>query len=225
MLTELSYILGESVPKWPTNPSERLEKVLCFENGDPNNAFSVYHHLHNGTHVDAPVHFSPDGKCISELPIEDFYYTSPMLVDVKKKKGQLIKRDDLEKHEEAISGADIIFIYTGYSDIRESMPIEYVDDFPAFSEQAALYLRDNFPKLKAIAIDVVGVDSPSSSGFPAHKAFLHREAGDATRTLLLFEDVNVKKFAEINTQVTAVCAFPVRWENAEAAPVTMVALS
>lgn len=34
MLTELSYVLGESIPKWPTNPPERLEKVLYFENGD-----------------------------------------------------------------------------------------------------------------------------------------------------------------------------------------------
>lgn len=99
MLTELSYVLGESIPKWPTNPSERIEKVLSFEKGDPNNAFSVYHHMHNGTHVDAPVHFSKNGKSIVDIPIEDFYYTSPLVVHLKKNKGEVFLAEELARYE------------------------------------------------------------------------------------------------------------------------------
>ena len=73
MITEISYILDADMPIWPTNPAERLEKVLSFENGDPNNAFSCYHHMHNGTHVDAPGHFSRGARMIEEIPVEDFY--------------------------------------------------------------------------------------------------------------------------------------------------------
>lgn len=225
MLTELSYVLGESIPKWPTNPSDRLEKVLCFENGDPNNAFSVYHHMHNGTHVDAPVHFSANGKNITELPIGDFYYTSPAVLRLKKDKGEVFTVEDLVSYEKEIAEADIIFIYTGYSDFRDKDPKAYVDGFPAFSKQAAEYLRDGFPKLKAIALDVISADQSTCVGFPAHKAFLHREKGDNTRTLLIFEDVNVKKIADLKEPIQAICAFPIRWEQAEAAPVAMVAIS
>lgn len=118
-----------------------------------------------------------------------------------------------------------MFIYTGYSVFRDTDPETFVDGFPAFSKQAAEYLRDNFPKLKAIALDVISADQATCDGFPAHKAFLDRAEGDDTRTILLYEDVNIKKIADLKEQVKAVCAFPIRWEHAEAAPVSMVAIS
>ena len=93
MITEISYILDADMPRWPTNPAERLEKVLSFENGDPNNAFSCYHHMHNGTHVDAPGHFSRGARMIEEIPVEDFYYTNPVLLDFPRGKGGSVGRE------------------------------------------------------------------------------------------------------------------------------------
>lgn len=225
MLTELSYVLSDAIPKWPTNPSERLEKVLCFEKGDPCNAFSVYHHMHNGTHVDAPKHFSPNGRSIADIPTEDFYYTAPLVISLDKKKGDVFTREDLARHEKEIEKADILFIHTGYSVLREKDPAAFIDDFPAFSEEAALYLRRGFPRLKAVALDVLSVDKPTGQGFPAHKAFLDTNDENNTRTILLFEDVNIQKLVDLRAPIKAVCAFPIRWESAEAAPVCMVAIS
>ena len=51
MLIELSYIISLDMPKWPTNPAERIEYNTVIQNGDPSNASSVFHHLHTGTHV------------------------------------------------------------------------------------------------------------------------------------------------------------------------------
>jgi kynurenine formamidase len=54
MLTEISYVLSEASPKWPTNPMERYEINNSILAGDVCTTSSVYHHFHNGTHVDAP---------------------------------------------------------------------------------------------------------------------------------------------------------------------------
>lgn len=225
MLTELSYVLGPDMPKWPTNPSEKMEKNLSFEKGDGCNASSYFHHMHNGTHVDAPGHFSPSGCMLEEVPIEDFFYTSPLLLDLPKEKGGAISLEDLKEHEAELQKADIVCLYLHSADVRESTPQSYTDNFPVISVEGAKYLRENFPQLKAIAIDVVGVDSPvngSEMGFPVHKALLD---GDEYRRFLIFEDVNLKKLAEIKGTVKAICAFPVRWQGAEAGPVNMVAIS
>ncbi len=226
MLIEISYVLGTSIPKWPTNPSENPDINLSFEKGDPCNASSIYHHMHNGTHVDAPRHFSRNGRDITELPIEDFYYTNPLLLSLKKAKGEFITQGDLAQHEKAISNCDILCAYTGYADIRDTDPRAYVADFPAFSLDAARYLRMNFPGLKAIAIDVISVESSvegPKNGFPVHRTFLDTLEGNNPRTLLLYEDVNLKKLAAVKTPIRAIYAFPIRWEGAEAAPVNMVA--
>jgi arylformamidase len=183
--------------------------------------------MHNGTHVDAPKHFSRNGRSIVDLPVEDFYYSSPLLLSLERGKGEFVTQADLKIYEEKISKADILCVYTGFANIRESDPQAYVDDFPAFSPDAARYLRLNFPNLKAVAIDVISVESSiegPGNGFPVHRTFLDTIDGKNPRTLLLYEDVNLKKIAMVTKPIQAIYAFPIRWENAEAAPVNMVAL-
>jgi arylformamidase len=225
MLLELSYVVGENIPKWPTNPNEVYDKVLSMSKGDVCNANSVYHHMHNGTHVDAPRHFDPNGQTIDQLPIEDFYYNAPFLLNVPKKAGERITLTDIRNNRENIAECDILLIYTGYSKQRATNPTAYVTDFPSIAPDAAYYLRRSFPKLKAIALDVISVDdsvTAAAEGFPAHHALLEKNSRYQERTLLLYEDVNIAPL--LNTQVKTICAFPVRWEGLEAAPVSMVAI-
>lgn len=226
MLIELSYVLGESIPKWPTNPCERYDYNQSIQAGDMCNSSSVYHHMHNGTHVDAPRHFNPNGKTIDQLPIEDFYYTAPYVLHLQKGKGEIIEISDLKEKETELSQCDILLIYTGYSDLREQNPAEYTNDFPSFSPNAANYLRKSFPRLKAIAVDFLSVDSSvtaSQAGFPVHHSFMDTNDEYPQRTLLLFEDVNVKKLLD-KPRIQAICAFPIRFYSLEAAPVSMVAI-
>lgn len=226
MLIELSYTLGEAIPKWPTNPSERYVFELSARRGDICNASSVFHHIHNGTHVDAPRHFDPAGRAISELPIEDFYYTRPCVLDVPKKRGERISLGDIESHRLEIGDCDILFLHTGYCRLRAARPEEYVREFPSIAPDAARRLRDGFPNLKAIALDTISVDDASTAaaeGFPAHHCLLDTDAEHSGRTLLLYEDVNVGRLLGVRG-IRAICAFPVRWEGLEGAPVSMVAI-
>ena len=226
MLLELSYVLNEHSPKWPTNPEEKYYDITSPAKGDINTTSSVYHHLHNGTHVDAPRHFDADGSTIEQLPIEDFYYTKPYVLVLKKGKGDTIDLGDILLHENEIKQCDILLIYTGYSELRESAPEKFMDDFPSLSPELAIYLRKKLPSLKAVALDTLSVDSAVSgaqNGFPSHHALLDQNDDCRERTLLIFEDVNIKTLLGCKG-IKSICAFPVRWTGLEAAPVSMVAI-
>lgn len=223
-LIELSYLLSESMPKWPTNPEESYIVEQATDLGASCNASSVRHHMHNGTHVDAPRHFNPRGATIDQIPIEDFHYTSPLVLDIPKKKGELISTEELSRFESEISNADILLFSTGYAKLRENDPDAFVDDFPTLTPDAAKYLRENFPKLKALALDTLSLDScvtAEAAGYPVHHALLDTGSEHPQRTLLLFEDVNVQKL--LNKTIFSIFALPIRFLGLEAAPVSMIA--
>lgn len=48
------------------------ERVQCIENGDVCNLTELRMCVHNGTHVDAPFHFLPEGKTIDQMGLEPF---------------------------------------------------------------------------------------------------------------------------------------------------------
>lgn len=224
MLLELSYPLDAAAPKWPTNPGEELEFVLAMDRGDNCFASTLHHHMHNGTHVDAPMHFYREGVSIDAIPIDKFYFDAPLILRVPKGRGEHVEIGELKEHEADIARADLLALYMGYADLRNRMPEAYIDAFPAMTPEAASYLRASFPKLKAVALDVVGADDPVTAGaacFPVHRALL---AGEEPRPLLIFEDVDLARMWEHRSRIRTVCAFPMRYLGAEAAPVNMVAI-
>ncbi len=59
-----------TAPVYPGDPTPELEPICRLELGDVCNT-SVYHGcVHNGTHMDAPLHFLPETLDIAEIPLE-----------------------------------------------------------------------------------------------------------------------------------------------------------
>lgn len=163
----------------------------------------------------------------SESSIEDFHYTKPLVLEIAKGKGERIRYEDLKSHESEIKECDILFLYTGHSRLRDISPEDFVDNFPCMEVMAAKYLRKEFPRLKAIAMDSISYDSAitgEDEGFPCHHALLETNSEQKERTLLLFEDVNIQKLLGVE-RIKEICAFPIRFSQLEAAPVAMVAIT
>lgn len=55
---------GDSAP--------RGERISSMEQGSVYNLSQLFMGAHNGTHVDAPLHFIKDGKTVDEMPSEIF---------------------------------------------------------------------------------------------------------------------------------------------------------
>jgi arylformamidase len=60
-----------SAPVYPGDPKPELEPIRRLENGDHSNLSVLHACLHNGTHMDAPLHFCEDGKDISDVSLHD----------------------------------------------------------------------------------------------------------------------------------------------------------
>lgn len=220
MLFELSTLIHEGIPIYPGTPEESFIPDNRIKNGDPNNTTSIVHFLHTGTHVDAPSHFDKTGLTISDIPIDKFIYNNPMVVNIPKKKGELISKEDLEIYEN-ISSADLLLIHTGYSRFMNS-PSKFLDDFPALSFEAAKYLRD-VPSLIAIGIDTISIEGINGldEGFPVHHELLDLKTGRRD-PLLVYENVFLSELMS-NEIPFRVYAFPLRLKNMDASPVAIVA--
>ena len=99
----------------------------------------------------------------------------------------------------------------------------YRDDFPALTKEAAVYIREALPKLKAIAIDTLSVDGTDGfdTNFANHHALLDTRE-DGIRPLLIYENMDFTSI--LGTKgFFSVYGIPLRLKGVEASPVTMVA--
>lgn len=55
---------------YPGDPAPRLTRIQQMELGDMCNLTALSLCAHNATHLDAPLHFIPEGEDISEIPLE-----------------------------------------------------------------------------------------------------------------------------------------------------------
>ena len=152
--------------------------------------FSIEATNHTGTHMDAPRHFSINGKRVSEIDIGDFFFESPICINIPKNESELITSSDLEAYDSEIMKADILLIKTGFAKYRHTDMEKYCSKNPGFSVEASRYLIDNFSKLRAIGIDTISfaANEYPEEGIEAHKILLN----DSERFLLLIEDLNLE---------------------------------
>ena len=54
------------------DPIPKAEKILDMKKGGMYNLSAISMCAHNGTHIDAPLHFFEDGRAVHEMPIEHF---------------------------------------------------------------------------------------------------------------------------------------------------------
>lgn len=59
-----------SAPVYPGDPRPELETVYSMDNGNVCNMSVLHACLHNGTHMDAPLHFCADGKDMAQVDLE-----------------------------------------------------------------------------------------------------------------------------------------------------------
>lgn len=58
-----------SCKTFPGDPPPEQQRLLSIDHGDLCNLTSFSMCAHNGTHIDAPYHFIPDGKTVGEMPL------------------------------------------------------------------------------------------------------------------------------------------------------------
>ncbi len=216
----LSFPLTEDMPVFGDNPPVRIKVRSSHENGDLYDQYIVETANHNGTHIDAPRHFNPDGARIADLPVNNFIFHSPVVIDLPKGDGELITGSDLEGLSANFENADLLLIRTGFGKLREIDPARYKGKNPGFHPSAATYLMENSPHLRAIGMDLVSATSAThiSEGIQFHQLILGCGRKDK-RAILLIEDVNLNQELDGLGKVTAL---PLLVEGVDSGPCTIV---
>jgi arylformamidase len=223
----LSYELGQGTPTYRDNPPVELRHVSKIADGAVANWFSLSTINHNGTHVDAPWHFDPAGQRLDELDPTTFVFSRPVLIDLPKGPGELITDDDLRPFGDALDGADILLLRTGFgARLRDADPGTYGQDGPGFAESAGLFLR-RFAALRCLAMDIISAGAPAhrDEAVAFHRAALGSGVADAANPfVLLVEDCRLDPDLTADDLGLVILA-PLRLAPSDGAPCTIFAFS
>ncbi len=220
MYKRISYTLNTKDRAFPGAPTMHIEPFESMKKGDILNTYQVTLFNHFGTHMDGPNHFNGNGKQLYELELSRFIFERPLLVDIPKGEGEKVLAEDLLPYGERIKEADLLLIRSGFAKLRQSDNAIYSERGPAVSSQAARYLADHFPALKAVGMDWISLASPLDikDGHKAHQILLGTE-GNAP--ILIIEDLDLRGLD--NESLETVFALPLFVEGIDSAPVTVVA--
>jgi kynurenine formamidase len=166
---DLSVPLYHNCPGWPTY---RLTE-FNYEKVHGNDGFIAERidiNVHTGTHLDAPYHFSPQGKTIDEIPLESFIGRAWIvnLTGIAARTG--IGVEHLEEHLTKVQKGDIVLYCTGWAQKRAHSQ-EYYHDWPYLTKEGAELLL-------AKGVKGVGTDGMSIGGWyegtgrPCHEVLL-----------------------------------------------------
>lgn len=149
----LSYPLDVAGPRPPAIPEPKL-RILYTIDKDAASVHILEVASHTGTHVDSPQHVVKDGLSIHDFTPEEFIFTKPVIIDLPLKDAEIVMEHHLKPFEAKMKTADIVLFRFGYSTVRESDPKRFSLKSPGFGIESAQYIRNTFPHLRAMGIDV-----------------------------------------------------------------------
>lgn len=163
---DLSHKMTDQMDVYPGDPEFKLKQITTSE--DEYSLFKISGVLHTGTHIDAPYHYIPNGKKVSDIDINDLIGKASIIktkndVNIINK---CIKIDDVEIKKPL---EKIAILSTGWyahwgNDI-------YFNENPYVSKELANLLIEN--EISGIAIDTCSVDKVGQNHI--HKLFLKND--------------------------------------------------
>lgn len=216
-LIELSHVYEERMPVWPGDGRFFLSRAEEFAAGDGNYNCQLSLGDHCGTHIDAPVHFMPQGESIDQVDICQLTgrgrcLDMAHLVQNGQITSGIIKNWETSHGE--IAAKDIVLFRTGYDKKWRSRPDhkEFMSGWPGLSGEAARYLLDK--GVTVFGTDSMSLDSADSVDYPAHQAIL------GANGLIIESLANLYSLPTVFTFI----ALPLRLKGASASPVRAIAL-
>lgn len=213
----LSYPLNNQAFGYGNGKRFEITQVRDICCGDTSNNTEFQMPTHYGTHIDFPFHFSKTGNKSTDYSPDEFVFSNIALVEVNSNEVSdfLIRNKDLNV-ENFNQDIELLFIKTGYCKKRFSS--EYWEFGLGFHPETANYLKQKFPKLRAIAFDLISMNSfqQRELGREAHKQYL------IENDILIIEEVDLNKVST-KTLFNEVIIAPLMLDKADGAPVTIIA--
>jgi kynurenine formamidase len=213
----LSYLLNPETPTYGNAEGMSVSPLRSMDAGDTSNSSLWRIPNHTGTHVDFPRHFVADGKTGDDFPASFWLFTQVKVVRIRQAvPGMTIGPDDLTGAG-LTKRTEMVLVKTGFSKYRGDDI--YWKENPIILPETADFLRTQCPRVRVFGFDTISLSSYTNRplGREAHRAFL-----DNPHPILPLEDMDLSGIDE-STVVESVCVLPMRVENADAAPCSVIA--
>ncbi|MVA96748.1 twin-arginine translocation signal domain-containing protein [Nitratireductor sp. CAU 1489] len=179
---DLTHELFEAFPTF-FNEQQLFKKALFNYAEHKFNINEWRFNEHTGTHLDAPLHFSADGKSVAEIPVADL--VCPLaIIDIRQKAADnadaQVTPDDITAWTDAngdLPEGACVAMLSGWGAHLETGKFRNVGEdgktmhFPGFHIEAAQMLMEA-PSVKGIAVDTLSLDHGPSPDFAVHYAWL-----------------------------------------------------
>lgn len=218
-MVDLTHTLEEGIPVWPTHARFGHTLYESYELGDEACHYGLTLGEHTGTHVDAPLHFIPDGDAhygIDEIPLEQVVGRAATIDASHLEPREVLSANRIRKweadHEEIATG-DSVLIRFGWGERWDTGQAgrRFLDDWPGLSSEAASLLVERGVDL--VGTDALSIDATGVDGSPAHHALL------GTETYIAENLANLESLPPFS----AFAAFPLKIANGSGSPVRAVA--
>jgi kynurenine formamidase len=178
---DLSHALEDGIPAWPTHARFSSTPYESQALGDAATHYGLTLSEHTGTHMDAPLHFVPEGPAhygTDEIPPERLAGRAATIEATDLGAGDLLGPDRIrawEGEHGPIERGDRVLIRYGWDRRWATGPEgrRFLEDWPGLSGEAAEYLVGRGTAL--VGCDTLAVDAAGSEENPAHHALLGNE--------------------------------------------------
>ncbi|MBC8449189.1 MAG: cyclase family protein, partial [Chloroflexi bacterium] len=162
---DISLPISETLIVWPGDPPVRITQPAHLDRGDPYTVSRLDISAHTGTHVDAPVHFIPNGSAVDALDLNVLLGPARVV--------QVLEVDALSAQVlEGLAippGTERLLFRTRNSDRWARREREFAPDFVAITEDGARWLVARGVRL--VGVDYLSV-APFDDPLPAHHVLL-----------------------------------------------------
>ena len=199
---DISPPLSTQTPTWPGDTPFQEERVWVYGPQCPVNVGRITLSPHTGAHVDAPLHYSPDGLPIGEVSL-DLYMGACRVIHCLGS-GARVEPADIEAHLYDVPPRVLLRTY-------QTAPLSHWDpDFTAVAPATIELLAQNGVRL--IGIDTPSLDPQDSKTLDAHRT-VERQA------MAILEGIVLDAVPEGDYELIAL---PLRFAHLDASPVRAV---
>jgi kynurenine formamidase len=175
-MVDLSHVLEEGIPFWPTHPRYEHRLMETYERGDIFCQYGINLGEHSGTHLDAPMHIVPGGASIDQVPIGQVCGRASTIDASHLGPNGVLQPSAIEAWEEehgTIEPGDCVLIRFGW-DRHWGLGSEgagFMVDWPGISGESARLLVGR--GVRMVATDALSIDVfTSAEAAPAHRILL-----------------------------------------------------
>jgi len=181
-VADLTHVLGTQFPLFPGAAPFRIQQAVSHDKDGYYGSILTYWE-HSGTHMDAPVHFAPNGLFVDQLRIENLVVPAVVINITEKARRDpdaVVTPDDIrawERRYGRIPDNAAVLMASGWGARAGSVEAFRNTDssgvmhFPGFGKEAIDFLLTE-RRISGIGVDTLSLDHGPSTTFAVHYTIL-----------------------------------------------------